>query len=91
MAGCCSDAGCSSEPRSVDEQVKKVSDPGCCDGGKCCCDGEHVRVVRGLHSYMRLLDTCIDKLAQVVCADDDSHIHVQEGRGDNNGESATRA
>ncbi|KAM5541446.1 hypothetical protein V8D89_005000 [Ganoderma adspersum] len=38
---------------------EKVSDPGCCDGGKCCCD-----------------DTCIDKLAQVVCADDDTHLHA---------------
>ncbi|KAI1791898.1 heavy metal translocatin [Ganoderma leucocontextum] len=75
MAGCCNDTDCHSEGRPVDEDTvsckdhtngdEKIFDPGCCDGGSCCCD-----------------DTCIDKLAQVVCADDDTHLHVREG-GDN--------
>ncbi|KAI1796745.1 heavy metal translocatin [Ganoderma leucocontextum] len=73
MAGCCNDTGYHSEARRVDEQADAVS---CADhkheekvSEPGCCEG----------SNCGCDDTCIDQLARVICADDDNHLHGQEG------------
>lgn len=49
MTGCCDDSGCDSEARREEQagatlstdhtHEEKVSDPGCCEGSNCGCDG----------------------------------------------------